>query len=176
MNQKSRILVITAIVGAVVLGALYGLTWLDPARGLERRWEAMLESMEDRDWKRFESYLATDYRDGFRLERDRVVALSEILFNRFQTLSISRQKSTIVVDGDIGVTTGRIRVSGVGDPLAMSIVRGSRFLETPTTFRWRRVGRPWEWELVSLENSEVTPFVPQVLRELDRPSLPIPGL
>jgi hypothetical protein len=160
------------LVAALILGGLYGWTWLDPKRGLERRHGAFLGALEDRDWERVRGLMAADYRDGFGFDRNEVTKLGEEVFARFESLSISDQNRLVELDGTSGRITARIRVGGRGDPVALSIVRGSQMMESPTEFEWRRTGRPWEWELVALRNADVTPYVRQVRDMLARPLIP----
>lgn len=157
----------TALVCLLVLGGAYGWSWMDPQRGLERRWDAVLEAIESGEWETFQGYLAADYKDGFGYDRDRVVVVGKSVFGRFEALSLTRQDSTVEVQGDVGVTSARIRIGGHGDPLALAIVQGSRAMPTTTTFRWRRLGRPWEWELVSVDDPDVASNVRRVERELN---------
>jgi hypothetical protein len=163
-----RQLVPVVVVCLLVAGVVYAWTWTDPERGLERRWGRLLKAMEARDWERFQAFLAADYRDGFGYDREQLVRFAQPVFQRFVRISISRRGSVVEVDGDRGVTRARIIISGNGDAFAQQIMRGSRMLETPTEFIWRRTGRPWEWELVSLRNPSVDEHVRTVERELGR--------
>lgn len=171
--MSKRALVLFSLAAILILGGLYAWTWTDPRRGLERRWSALIDAMEDREWERFQGMLAADYRDGFGFDRTQIVQLAKPIFSRFITLSITRRNAVIELNGNEAVTTARIELSGHGDPLAQSIIGGSRMIEAPTEFRWRRTGRPWEWELVGISNPAVRDYVGQVQRELA--NLP-PGL
>lgn len=154
----------------LALAIWLALPFLLPARGLNRAWDHLIKTIENRDPTALQALLADDYQDGFNQDRAQVSALFSTVTGQFISLSIRREHPAAHVDSDrTGHTEALIRINGHGTPIAEMIVRGSANVTTPTTFRWhRRSWKPWDWQLISIDNPAVRTEVMQMRRQLQQ--------
>jgi hypothetical protein len=161
--------VILVVVGALSLVALLiALPWLSPARGVERSWKNLVSAIEDKDQAALASYLASNYKDGFGLDRDGALRLASTVREQFVICTIRREQPELVMDAGkkVAVTRALIRLDGQGSPLATAAIQASHASQTPTEFRWRRASwKPWDWRLVSVENPEAAGGIARIPRE-----------
>jgi hypothetical protein len=146
--------------GAVVLAALalfFALPYLSPSRGLERAWDDLLTAIEDKDAEALERRMAANYRDGFGFDRAGAIEAMIKVRGQFVVCRLRREKSELALDpsGKSAITRALMRLSGNGSPAAQGAIHASQASETPTSFRWRReTWKPWDWQLVGLDNPD----------------------
>ena len=168
MILPSRRVFLIALAALVVIALILGLPWLSPARGVERSWKHLVVALEENDQAALAAYLATNYKDGFGLDRDGALKLAATIRGQFVVCSIRREQPELVMDANkkAAVTRAVIRLDGQGSPLATAAIQASRASQTPTEFRWRRASwKPWDWRLVSVENADAARGISRFQRE-----------
>jgi hypothetical protein len=169
MKPLSRI--ILAAAGAVAIFAAIRLS--SPTRGLQNRWDDLMDACERHNQDGFTALLADDYSDPWGLNRNEAAKLAHEVFRQFLLLTIDRQQPTLEIGEDGTATTSAlIRLEGTGGPAAPVIIQEAEAITTPTVFHWRRMSwKPWDWRLTSLEN----PGIKRNLKKLAKdPSLGMP--
>ena len=141
---------------ALLLAALWLRWWLQPERQIPRAQARLLSSMGRRDFGAMTALLAVDYRDRWRQDRAAVIERSREVFSQFVMLSFERESRGFRLEGDRGLLTERIRVKGIGGPLAMLARDTVNVLHEPFVTEWhRRSWKPWDWELKSVAHPEL---------------------
>ena len=137
--------------GIFLLAALWMRSWLQPERQIPRAQARLLSAIERRDFGKFESLLAADYRDRWGHGRATAVARCREVFGQFATLTIEREKRDLRADGDRWLLSEKMRIKGLGGPLAMAAREAVNALREPFITEWRRRSwKPWDWELKSV--------------------------
>ena len=150
MKPLNRI--ILGVVGAVAIFSAVRLA--SPTRGLQGKWDDLMDACERHNRDNFAALLADDYHDSWGLNRDDATKLSYEVFRQFLLLTIDRQEPTLELGDDDTATTGAlIRLEGTGGPVAPAVIQEANAIKTPTVFHWRRMSwKPWDWQLTWLEN------------------------
>ncbi len=161
--------VLLLVAGALlVVALLVGLPWLSPARGVERAWKQLVESIEQNDREALAAALGSDYHDGFGLEREGALQLAATLRGQFIVCTIRRERPELVMDANkrAAITRALIRLDGQGTPVATAAIQASQASQTPTVFRWRRFSwKAWDWRLVSVEYADAARGISRLQRE-----------
>ena len=144
------------LVGILFLGALWLRSWLLPERQIPRAQARLLSAIEGRDFDAMAGMLANDYRDRWQQGRATVVARSREVFGQFATLTIEREHSGLRAESGSWFLSEKLRLKGLGGPLAMAARETLNGLHQPFVMEWRRRGwKPWDWELKSVAQPEV---------------------
>ena len=144
------------LVGILFLGALWLRSWLLPERQIPRAQARLLSAIEGRDFDAMAGMLANDYRDRWQQGRATVVARSREVFGQFATLTIEREQSGLRTESGSWFLSEKLRLKGLGGPLAMAARETLNGLHQPFVMEWRRRGwKPWDWELKSVAQPEV---------------------
>ena len=144
------------LVGILFLGALWLRSWLLPERQIPRAQARLLSAIEGRDFDAMAGMLANDYRDRWQQGRATVVARSREVFGQFATLTIEREQSALRAESGSWFLSEKLRLKGLGGPLAMAARETLNGLHQPFVMEWRRRGwKPWDWELKSVAQPEV---------------------
>ena len=144
------------LVGILFLGALWLRSWLLPERQIPRAQARLLSAIERRDFDAMAGMLANDYRDRWQQGRATVVARSREVFGQFATLTIEREQSALRAESGSWFLSEKLRLKGLGGPLAMAARETLNGLHQPFVMEWRRRGwKPWDWELKSVAQPEV---------------------
>jgi len=158
------------MLGSVLFGiALFaGLPWLSPTRGVERAWQGSLRALEKNNLEAFDAYLDVTYKDGFGLDRAGAVSLAKTMRSHFLICTITRESiETVLAPGSKSAASRAIiRLGGQGSPVATAAIQASANSHSPTLFRWRRNSwQPWDWKLISVDNSDAARAVGQFQRD-----------
>ena len=144
------------LVGILFLGALWLRSWLLPERQIPRAQARLLSAIEGRDFDAMAGMLAHDYRDRWQQGRATVVARSREVFGQFATLTIEREQSALRAESGSWFLSEKLRLKGLGGPLAMAARETLNGLHQPFVMEWRRRDwKPWDWELKSVAQPEV---------------------
>lgn len=169
MTLPSRRVLLVALGLLLILALVLGLPWLSPQRGVERAWRNFITAIEDNDAETLGAYLADNYKDGFGHDREAALRLFGTVRKQFFTCSIRRERPEIVLDPineRAALTRAVIRLAGQGTPIAQAAIQASQASDTPTVFRWRRGSwKPWDWQLVSVENADAARGIARFERE-----------
>lgn len=139
-----------------MIAALWSHWWLRPERQIPRAQARLLSAIESRDFDAMAAMLAADYRDRWGHERAGVMARSREVFGQFATLTIGREKSVDRAASGTWFLSEKIRMRGLGGPLAMAAREIVNALHEPFVTEWRhRSWKPWDWELKSVAQPEI---------------------
>lgn len=154
-------------IGAIAtLVAVIGLTirWQSDAQ-LERRWEGFLDAFETRRWSAVNAYLSPDYHDSWGHTRQQLGREATYALTDFRTLQVRAVQAIIERNGRQARIEAVMRIAGEGGPRANQARQVVNEVFAPTVFEWiRSPWRPWDWRLVSVENTEVD--LPAAYRDL----------
>lgn len=146
---------ITIVAGAAILlsGGLLFHHW-QPQQQLRSHTESFLSAVEDQDWERVGQLMASDYQDGWGLDKASALTYGEQTFQHFATLSLNPLSMEITAEDD---QQGRVRtqfeVRGMGSPVATLTKNEINGLDQPFVFYWQRQSwQPFDWLLVKIEN------------------------
>ena len=147
MNLKKAALL---LVGILLFAALWLRSWLQPERQIPRAQARLLSAIAKRDFDAMAGMLAADYRDRWQHDRATVIARSREVFGQFVTLTIDREPAGLRADSGSWFLAEKLRITGLGGPLAMAARETVNGLREPFVMEWRRRSwKPWDWELKS---------------------------
>lgn len=142
---------------AILAFAIWLYFWCEPERQVRRAQARLLAAAESGDVDSFAQMLATDYRDGWGHDKAFVVNGSRQVFNDFKTCDIAREEVSLAPSGGNQWTLReKLVLTGLGGPIAMAVRERASHLHQPFTMIWRKSGwKPWDWELISIEQPEM---------------------
>ena len=142
--------------GVLFLAALWLRGWVQPERQIPRAQARLLSSIEERDFTAMAAMLATDYRDRWEHDKALVMERSREVFGQFAMLAVERESRGIRADSGSWFLTEKVRLKGLGGPLAMAARDAVNGLREPFVMEWRqRSWKPWDWELKSVTQPEL---------------------
>ena len=125
--------------------------WLQPERQIPRAQARFLSSIEKRDFDAMARLLAADYRDRWQQDKATVIERSREVFGQFVMLTVEREARGLRAESGTWFLTEKLRLKGIGGPLAMAARDAVNALPEPFVTEWRqRSGKPWDWELKSV--------------------------
>jgi hypothetical protein len=149
------------VIPAVAVAAVLVWHWL-PARQVQLHQRNFEAAVENRDWKRFELFLAPDYADRWGNNRTVLLARLPPAFQDFLALGIQDENATLARDGLSLVWSARPKLTGSGGPIAQAIMNHVAELHEPFSFTWKRQSwKPWDWKLVCIAQPELE-FPPDI--------------
>ena len=141
---------------ALIAFVLWLIWWCQAERQVRRAQGRLLGAIESRDYQALAHLLADNYRDGWEHDKAFVLQQSPRVFDQFIMLD---------VEGDIHGTEEnpvgwlvrqKIVVKGIGGALGMYARDEVNALKEPFTMTWRkRSWKPWDWELIRIEQPEL---------------------
>ena len=141
---------------ALIAFVLWLIWWCQAERQVRRAQGRLLDAIESRDYQALARLLADNYRDGWEHDKAFVLQQSPRVFDQFIMLD---------VEGDIHGTEQlpagwlvrqKIVVKGIGGALGMYARDEVNALKEPFTMTWRkRSWKPWDWELIRIEQPEL---------------------
>lgn len=149
--------VLLALAG-FLLGLAAWATWeFRPSRQLVRATERLAHAVERRDWARVSAMMAAEYHDSFGFERPTAIDAAHEVFGHFLSIDLHFDVQAVQVSRGRGTVTARVRLGGSGSPVARLVIERCNELRQPAVFSWRsRSWKPWDWELISLDQPEVS--------------------
>ncbi len=100
--------------------------------------------------------LAGDYRDRWQQDKAIVMQRSREVFGQFVMLTVERESRGLRMDAGRWLLTEKVRLKGLGGPLAMLARDAVNALREPFMMEWRRRSwKPWDWELQSVAQPEL---------------------
>lgn len=100
--------------------------------------------------------LSHDYRDRWGHDKAIVLSRCREVFRQFALLDIEREDRGLVFAGGAWVLSEKIRIKGLGAPLALHVRDEVNGLVSPFAMTWRKRGwKPWEWELANVVHPEL---------------------
>lgn len=148
-----------AFCAGLLLAALTGvyLSQLWPAEKQVRlHSEHFLHAIEQKDWTGVGAFVDADYKDQWGQDRPAVAARLGNALRYVQNLQIHHDESAIRVEGNAGTWRGRISLEAEPSELSAIVKERVNTLGSPFELRWREAsGKPWDWKLVGVTNSEL---------------------
>jgi hypothetical protein len=143
----------TGLALAIAVG-LYLVRLWGAERQVQLHTQHLIQSMEDRNWTKFASFLADSYKDQWGEDRPLVLQRSQALFGYLRGIRILATTPTIQASGRTGSWRSRIEIEGAeNSELASMVKERVNQLTSPFTLEWKQIsGKPWDWKLVRVSN------------------------
>ena len=153
MKWKNTLLLAGAF---LLLAALWLRWWLQPERQIPRAQARLLSNIEKRDFRAMAAMLAHDYRDRWQQDKATVIGRSSEVFGQFVMLTVEREPRGLRMDSGRWLLAEKLKLKGLGGPLAMAARDAVSVLREPFVTEWRqRSWKPWDWELQSVTQPEL---------------------
>jgi len=138
---------------AIAVG-LYLVRLWSAERQVQLHTQHLVQSLEERDWTKFSSFLADSYRDQWGQDRSLVLQRSRALFGYLRGIRIVSANATIQAGGRAGFWRSRIEIEGAeNSELASLLKERVNRLTSPFTLEWRQISaKPWDWKLARVSN------------------------
>jgi len=125
-------------------------------RQLENRFRGLVEAVEDRNWKKLETYLADDYVDEWGNNRARTLELAQQGFQYFLVLEITPVDPEFTLQGREAEVRTKFDLVGRGRGPAQIVLKEAGKLQEPFVLVWRQESwKPWDWRLISMSQPEL---------------------
>jgi hypothetical protein len=112
-----------------------------------------MAALESRNFENVSRTLADDYRDRWQQDKQIVMDRCQQVFGQFALLNIEREFVELHGLGEQWTLTEKVRLKGLGGPIAMAARDAVNALQEPFAMVWhRRSWKPWDWELKSVEH------------------------
>jgi len=146
-----------AFLGLFLVIALLRCLWLwQPQRQVILHQDHLLDAAQERNWKRFDSFIAPNYSDRWGHDKAFLVRESSEVLRQFFGLTIQRQRIECRLNGNTAIVLDRLKLDGKGTALATMATSAVNDLHEPFTFEWKRQSwKPWDWALVSADQPEL---------------------
>lgn len=156
MKPSPRLIVAGCVLA--LAGAGLFLLWLwQPERQVLLHQKNLVQAVSDRNWKRVGRFLSQDYHDRWGFNRETAPRAGAEVFRHFFSLTVRGEKAGVSVEGKSASVFSRLSMDGSGTAIALQVVVRVNQLQSPFQFEWRRASsRPWDWELVSVDQPELS--------------------
>ena len=150
---KARFVAVLAGSALVVAGLFLYRLW-QPETQVRKHWENFRGSVEKRNWRAMEKFIAADYSDRLGHDKAAVLSQSSEVFRHFLDLQIIPEQERIEAAGDRGSVRAILRISGRGSGAVEMVQARVNGLQAPFEFEWRRKSsKPWDWQLTRTDNA-----------------------
>jgi hypothetical protein len=147
MNFKRMALAGCAVL--LIITAYLAWHW-QPERQVRAHTRQLLSAVERRNWDTMRALLADNYSDRWGHDKEFVLKGCEQVFGTFLFLNVEHEITA--VDLGFGSATARVKISGQGGAPAQFVMSTVNGLPEPFVFFWeQRSGKPWDWQLVKVE-------------------------
>jgi hypothetical protein len=127
--------------------------WTRPERQIPRAQARLMAALESRNFEDVSRTLADDYRDRWQQDKQIVMERCQQVFGQFALLDIEREFVDLHGADERWELSEKVRLKGLGGPIAMAARDAVNALREPFTTVWhRRSWKPWDWELKSVEH------------------------
>jgi hypothetical protein len=135
------------------------LLWLwQPERQINRHTQNLFHSIEHKNWAALGEFVGSDYQDQWGHDRAILLRRSREVFRYVRGLRINAPNPAVRIEGRRASWSGKINISGDQGEVTALLQERVNSLSTPFELQWRRVsGKPWDWKLVRVANSELRP-------------------
>ncbi|HZJ17955.1 MAG TPA: hypothetical protein VFD27_23080 [Chthoniobacteraceae bacterium] len=141
--------------GALVIVIYLGLLW-QPTRQVRLHQRHFLQAVEKRKWPRVAQFIAAEYRDRWGHDKENVITHMTQVFSQFLICDIQAEERSLVLADGAGTLGARLTLGGTGGPLAEMAKQEASRLTEPFSFKWaHRSWKPWDWELVEVQQSQL---------------------
>ncbi len=141
---------------AALLALALWLAWLwQPERQVRLHTAGLLKAIERRNWNKVQDQFADNYSDRWGHDKAFVLSGLHQVFGSFVFLKIEHEN--LSVSAASGSTITRVKMSGQGSVVAQYVMTKVNGLGEPFTFTWLRRGKPWDWQLTSVDHPTLDP-------------------
>jgi len=141
---------------AALLAVAIGLSLLrlwQPEQQVRKHSDHLLKAVADKNWTRFEAFLAEDYHDQWDNDRTVVLERTREVFRYLRGIHLHAIAPSIRLEPATGYWQSVIRIDGDENELMNELKTRVNTLETPFELTWRRKSsKPWDWQLVAVRN------------------------
>ncbi len=140
---------------ALILG-LY-LVWLwRPDHQVKLHTRHLFDSMEDRNWSKFSSFLADDYHDQWGQNRTVILERTAEIFGYLRGVRIVPGPVVVETADGKGRWQAKLALEGSNNEMLGLVKDRVNYLTSPFTLEWRRTSRkPWDWHLAKVSNPDL---------------------
>jgi hypothetical protein len=118
--------------------------------------EALIRTVERRDWSGVAEWLAEDYADDGGHDREGAVADGREALAHFFTLTIKHETTEVVADRAQARAEVRIKLEGTGAGLSQMVLSTVNGMAEPWVFHWSKRGRwPWDWKVERIHHDRL---------------------
>lgn len=144
------------LVAAVALGLFLVRLW-QPETQVRKHSEHLLEAIMDRDWDKFERFIAEEYRDQWGHDRVSVLERTRAVARYARGLQIEAVAPNVRIENRVGYWRAYVSIDGDKDNEVIALMKERvNTVKTPFELEWhRKSGKPCDWKLVSVRNSEL---------------------
>ena len=138
--------------------ALFLMRLWQPENQVQKHSAHLLDAIGQKDWARFGEFIAEDYHDQWGNDRTTVLERTREVFRRLRGVRIDAIGSNVRVENGNGFWRANIQLGGEDNSELMAELKARvNSLKAPFELEWRHVsGKPWDWKLVTVRNSELT--------------------
>jgi hypothetical protein len=138
---------------AIAVGLYLARLWT-AERQVQLHTQHLMQCLEGRNWTKFTSFLADEYKDQWGQDRTLVLQRSRALFGYLRGVRITATGADVQAGGRAGFWRARIAIEGAeNSELASMVKERVNRLNSPFTLDWRQVSwKPWDWKLVRVSN------------------------
>jgi len=113
----------------------------------------LVSAVERKAWSEVADFIDTTYADRWGHDRDLLVARLRAVLPYARNLHLDLIAPACNATAGEGQWSARITVEADPNDVAALIKERVNSLDAPFELHWRRVGKPWEWKLVRVDNA-----------------------
>jgi len=113
----------------------------------------LLETIEQNKWARLADFLDEAYQDQWGQDRALVITRLRSILPAVRNLRLEVMAPATRAGRDEGEWSARITLEADPNEVSTYVKDRVNTLDAPFELRWRRIGKLWEWKLVSVRNS-----------------------
>jgi hypothetical protein len=133
--------------------AVFGRSYEQQVRDAQ---EALIRTVERRDWSGVTEWLAEDYADDGGHDRESAVADGREALAHFFTLTIKHETAEVEAERTQARAQVRIKLEGTGAGLSQMVLSTVNGMAEPWAFHWSKRGRwPWDWKVVRIHHDRL---------------------
>jgi hypothetical protein len=138
---------------AIAVGLYLARLW-SAERQVQLHTQHLVQSLEGRNWTKFTSFLADEYKDQWGQDRPLVLQRSRALFGYLRGIRIVSTGAQVQAGRRAGFWRGKIDIKGAeNSELASMVKERVNRLNSPFTLEWRQISwKPWDWKLLRVSN------------------------
>ena len=115
--------------------------------------ENLVRAIERQSWSRLDEFVDPSYADRWGHNRETLLARLRLALFYARNLQLNVAAANAQSGASDGSWSARVTVEADPNEVTAMIKDRINSLDAPFELHWRRVGKPWEWKLVGVENS-----------------------
>ena len=154
--MDAKTLRLTIGLAAVAILIFLALLW-QPARQVRLHQAHFLKAVAKRDWGKVGHFIGAEYHDRWGHDKENVLAQSAQVFGQFLFCNIQSEERSLALENGRATVGAKLTMGGTGSAIAGYAMERVNALAEPFVFTWvRRSWKPWDWELVAVDQPELT--------------------